>query len=205
MIINYRVSRDFGKYADADLDEFANNIITNLTSNASFPTPPVLVVALTALNTVFRNAIAAATGDPQDTVAKDNARAALETALRKNASYVESIASQNLAMLLSSGYYANSTNRTQSPLEQPVIMELGNLGPGQLLLRLRPVTNARSYQMQTNTNGAGTWTEAGIYTQARRIALAGLTSGTTCTVRVRAIGGSTGYSDWGTSAPIMVT
>ncbi|HEY3932343.1 MAG TPA: hypothetical protein VGM58_08230, partial [Verrucomicrobiae bacterium] len=68
MNINYRVSRDFINYSDSDLDEFANNVITNLTGNASFPTPPVSPAVLTTLDTAFRNASAAATGDPQDTI-----------------------------------------------------------------------------------------------------------------------------------------
>ncbi len=73
----------------------------------------------------------------------------------------------------------------------------------QLLLRLTPVTNAKSYQLQISTAG-GAWTEAGIYTQARRIVLPGLTSGTIYNVRARAIGGSTGYSDWSIPASQMV-
>jgi hypothetical protein len=35
-----------------------------------------------------------------------------------------------------------------------------------------------------------------MFTQARRIVLTGLTPGVTYAVRVRAIGGSTGFSDW---------
>jgi hypothetical protein len=49
------------------------------------------------------------------------------------------------------------------------------------------------------------WQEAGIYTQARRIVLMGLTPGTVYFVRVRAIGGSTGYSEWSVPATLMAT
>jgi hypothetical protein len=35
-----------------------------------------------------------------------------------------------------------------------------------------------------------------LFTQARRMVLTNLTPGTTYAVEVRAIGGSTGYSDW---------
>ncbi|MGH7940719.1 MAG: hypothetical protein ACREFR_06590 [Limisphaerales bacterium] len=205
MTVNYRVSRDFISYSDSDLDEFANNVITNLTGNAAFLTPPVITTVLTTLDEAFRAAIAAATGDPQDTIAKNNARTALENALRKDASYVESIASQNLAILLSSGYYASSTNRVQTQLDAPVIMDIESPMTTQLLLRLTPVTNAKSYQVQISANGGGAWTEAGIYTQSRRIVLTGLTSGATYNARTRAIGGSTGYSDWSIPAARVVT
>jgi hypothetical protein len=90
-------------------------------------------------------------------------------------------------------------------LDQPVILQLDNLASTQLLLRLTPITNAKSYQVQTNTNGNGTWAEAGIYTQARRIALTNLTPGTIYSVRARAIGGSTGSSDWSIAAAHMAT
>ena len=203
MTINYKVSRDFTTYSDSDLDEFANNVIACLTSNKAFPAPPVKPADLTTLDTTFRDDIAAATGDPQDTAAKDKARDALLDALRQDANYVQTIANHDLEVLLSSGYYAASTNHAQSPLDQPVIADIENLATTQLLLRLTPVTNAKSYQVQTATNG--TWAEAGIYTQARRIVLMGLTPGTTYNVRARAIGGSTGYSDWSVPAALMAT
>ena len=205
MLINYRVSRDFVNDADSDLDEFANTVAQCLANNAAFPNPPVKPADLTALDTAFRDAIAAATGDPQDTAAKEKAREAVLDALRKDANYVESIASHDLETLLSSGYYANSTNHAQSPLDPPAIMELSNLAATQLLLRVTPVTNARSYQVQTSLNGNGAWAEAGIYTQARRIVLMSLTPGTVYNVRTRAIGGSTGYSDWSKAASQMAT
>ena len=222
MTINYKVSRDFTHYSDSDLDEFANSIITSLTGNPAFPTPPVPIsppagaknggskaglVAndLTAFTAAFRDAIAAATGDPVNTAAKTKAREALLDALRKDANYVQTLASHDLEMLLSSGYYAGSTNHARSPLDQPVIVDIENLATTQLMLRLNPVLNAKSYQVQTNTNGNGTWQEAGIFTQSRRIVLAALTPGTTYNVRARAIGGSTGYSDWSVPAALMAT
>jgi hypothetical protein len=44
--------------------------------------------------------------------------------------------------------------------------------------------------------GGGEWQEAGIFPQARRMVLANLTPGTIYNIRVRALGGSTGYSEW---------
>jgi hypothetical protein len=45
----------------------------------------------------------------------------------------------------------------------------------------------------------------GIFTQARRMEIDGLTPGTTYTVQVRAIGGSTGSSDWSAPQSCMAT
>jgi len=62
-------------------------------------------------------------------------------------------------------------------------------------VRVGPLKNARGYQAQVRS-GDGPWLEAGISPKARRIELTNLTPGTMYGIRVRAIGGSTGYSDW---------
>jgi hypothetical protein len=205
MQTNLKVARDFTKYSDPGLDEFTNGVVLGMTGNPAFPTPPVLPPGLNTLNLTFRAAIAAATGDPQDTSAKKDAREAVLDALRKNANYVQTIASHNLTQLLSSGYYAASTNHAQYPLDPPVITELDNLATTQLLLRLSPVSAAKAYHVQTSTDGGKTWLDSGIYTQARRIVLTGLVPGTTYAVRAHAIGGSTGCSDWSQAMSIMAT
>ena len=46
------------------------------------------------------------------------------------------------------------------------------------------------------STGTGAWQTAGAFTGARKIILTGLTPGTVYNVQARAIGGSTGYSDW---------
>jgi hypothetical protein len=126
-------------------------------------------------------------------------------ALRKEASYVQTIASHNLDVLLTSGFYANSTNRAQASLDAPTITEIGNLAATKLLVRLSPVLNAKSYNMQTTTDNGVTWVDAGIFTQARRIVLGNLIPGTTYGIRARAIGGNTGSSAWSNPVSLMAT
>ncbi|HEY2329637.1 MAG TPA: fibronectin type III domain-containing protein [Verrucomicrobiae bacterium] len=201
---NYRVSLSFTGLSDSDLDEFASNIVVSLTGNAAFPTPLVPLATLGAAQAAFHNALlAAAQGGTQLTAVKNEARTALETLLRQEASYVQAIAGQNLSMLLSSGFAANSTNRTSSQLDTPNIIGLDNGMTTQLLLRMQPVSNAKAYEVQTK-NGGG-WTPAGVFGQARGIVLPGLTAGQVYSVQARAIGGSTGYSDWSDPVSHMVT
>ena len=206
MVSNLRVSRDFIKASANDLANTTDDVIDGMTGNTAFPTPPVPVATLTTLNTTLRNAITAAdAGGPQQTAAKNKAYDAVVRALRKDANYVEIQADNDLEILLSSGFDVVSTNRAQSPLDAPVIVDLENLATTKLLLRLTPVLNAKSYNVQVNTNGTAPWQDAGIYTQARRIVLGSLTPGTTYNVRARAIGGSTGYSEWSTPVALMAT
>ena len=199
----YRVSLQFTHLSDADLDEFASNVIISLTGNASFPTPSVPLIALTAGQTAFHTAlIAAANGGKILTATKNQKRGVLEDMLRQEATYVQGIASQNLPMLLSSGFDASSINHSSAQLDAPAVVNLDNGLSSELVLRMQPVVNAKSYEVQTK-NGGG-WTPAGIFTQARRITLSGLTPGQVYSVQSRAIGGSTGYSDWSDPVSHMV-
>jgi hypothetical protein len=205
MVINYRVSLEFTGYSDSDLDEFTGNIITSLTGNASFPTPPVTPVILGTLNTEFHNAIIAAMpGGMQLTAAKNASRLNIVGALRQEAAYVQTHASQNLQMLLSSGFYANNTNRAQSQLDKPAILSVENLAAMQLLVRVTPITNAKSYQVRLII-GNNPPTDGGIFTQARRMVLTNLVTGTVYAIQVRAIGGSTGFSEWSDPVSHIVT
>jgi hypothetical protein len=108
-------------------------------------------------------------------------------------------------MFLSSGYQVASTNRARVQLPAPVIAGFVNEMSTQLVVRLTPVANAYCFEVQTSLNATGPWLAAGSYTGARRIILTGLVTGTFYYVRARAIGGSTGYSDWSAPVPNIVT
>lgn len=207
MAVNYRVSLEFVSYSDPELAQFASNVVTSLTKNPSFPDPPVSLSDLTKLIDAFGTAVQAAMpGGIQLTAVKNAAREALIDALRKVGNYVQSRANRELQVLLSSGFYAGSTNRARSPLDKPSIMKVENLASTQLMVRLSPVSNAKSYHVQTNSNGNGSaWQDAGIFTQARRIVVANLTPGTTYSIRARAIGGSTGSSEWSDAVAHIAT
>src|SRR5665213_36180 len=206
MVINLRVARDFMNAPASDVANLAADVVDGITGNPAFPAPPITALDLTTLNTTLRSAITAAdAGGPTQTAAKYKAYAAVTDALRKDANYVEIQSDNDLETLLSSGYDVVSTNRAQAPLDQPVIVEISNLATTRLLVRLQSILNAKSYQVQLATAVNGPWQEAGIYTQARRIVLLGLTPGSVYFVRLRAIGGSTGYSEWSVPATLMAT
>jgi hypothetical protein len=119
----------------------------------------------------------------------------LIAALRQTAGYVQSLAvTLTLSQVLTSGFDVVNTNKTQSPLDQPVFT-LDNSMPIQLAVYLQSVTNAKAYQIQFSA-GTGAWQEAGIYPNTKGIVLTNLTTGTIYNVRIRAVGGSTQYSDW---------
>jgi hypothetical protein len=199
------VSRAYNKYPGPVLDETTTVIVGGLTGNLSFPALTVPLPTVTTLQTDFREkSAAAAQGGTQLTAAKNAARQALLDALDANAMYVQAIARYDLAMLLSSGYQATSTNRARVQLPAPTIVGFENEMSTQLVVRLTPIANAYCYEVQISI-GTGAWQAAGSYTAARKLILTGLVTGTIYNVRARAIGGSTGYSDWSAPVPNIVT
>jgi hypothetical protein len=182
----YRVSNAFTVLSDNDLIGFVLAVITCLTGNAAFPSLPVSLTEVSALLAEFQDAVnaMALSSSAQLTAERDAARIALLDALRKTAA-------------------SNST--AQTPLPVPAILSLQNLASTEVLLRLSPITNAKSYETQLSTDGGKTWVSGGISSKARRIVLKNLVPGTVYTVQARAIGGSTGQSGWSTPVPIMAT
>ena len=131
--------------SDADLGDFSNTVITSLTNNASFPKPAVTIAALTAADTAFSDAVAAAAqGGTQLTAAKNAARDALVALLRQQAAYVQSAGNNDLTTILSSGFQITSGNTAQSPLDKPSVVAIENPASAQLLVRLTPINNARA-------------------------------------------------------------
>jgi hypothetical protein len=200
-----KVTLAYNSYPDSVVDELTTSIIAAMTGNAAFPTPTIPLATVATLQTTFRNDLAAAAnGGTQLTAKKNQSRQLLLDALDSNALYVQSIARYDMAMLLSSGYQAASTNRAQTQLTAPTIQALENDLSTQLVVRLSPVPNAYCYEVQVSI-GTGAWQTMGAFTAARKIILTNLTSGTVYNVQARAIGGLTGYSDWSDPSAHIVT
>jgi hypothetical protein len=192
----YRTSLGFARLSDAELVTFTESLVTHMTGNAAFPTPLVPLASITTALNTFTTALAdSAQGGKPATAVKNAAREVLLALLRQEAAYVQSLAGDDLPVLLSSGFEAVSTTRTQIPLPKPVVDDIANNMSTQLAMRLKPVPTARAYEvrMSYGTNG---WQSVGVFTQARQIVVENLTPGTTYTLQARAVGGTTGYSDW---------
>lgn len=191
-----KVALAFNRLSDGDLSAFTNNIINSLTGNTAFSKPPVALTDLGKLLAAFDQAVAAALdGGTSLTVAKNAAREALLAALRRIAAYVQMVADQDEALLRTSGFSPVIVSRAQTKLAIPVIVSVENEGTTKLSVRLKPVVNARSYEVRA-VNGAATPAASVISTQARRVVVGNLTPGTTYNLQARAIGGSEGYSEW---------
>lgn len=200
-----RVLRNFYKYPGAQMVTFGSNVGVNLDATL-FPNLPVAPADIKAMADDLNTKLAAKiTGGTVETAAKNKAFDTLADALNSDANVVENVVGTDMEKLLATGYLPVSTNRSSSPLDDTSIVGLLNNGSTQVLLQLLPVRNAKLYQVQTSTDGGKTWVEVCLSTQARRIVLSNLVPGTTYAVRARAIGGSTGASNWTGPGSIMST
>ena len=191
-----KVSFGFGRLSDTELDNFAQGVIDAMTGNAAFPTPPVTLADLQTAQSDFTARMAAAqTGGVADTAAKNNSRQALITMLRDVAAYVQIKCNNDPAILLSSGFQMQSTNRAQVELAQPQSLSLKNGAAGQLIGRVDPVKSASMYEGRIKPID-GDWLPSVFTGDSQHIIFNGLTRGKDYTAQVRALGGSTGQSDW---------
>lgn len=191
-----KVSLGFAKLSDGELDTFAQGVIDSMTGNAGYPSPPVTMAVLQAARDDFTSKVGAAlNGGPPDTAVKRNSRQTLEGVLRQLASYVQMLCGDDMAVLLGSGFAAQNFSNAQSPLPPPVSLVLKNGSSGQFIARVDPVKNTSMYEGRIKGDD-GVWS-ASIFTgDSQHIIFSGLTPGKTYTVQVRALGGSTGQSDW---------
>jgi hypothetical protein len=210
-----RVSLGYKGLPMASLAPFGGWVITCMIGNPSFPEPPVPLVPpnppnpalpldMTTRIANLQDAMKAAEGGGIiPTSAKNAAYDVVIEGMDKLAFYVQTVARFDLTMLLTSGFQATNTNRSQSPLDTPAIVGIDNNTSTQLDVHVSPIANAYVYEVQTSITGTD-WKTAKFSTQARTIILTGLTTGTVYQVRVRALGGSTGQSDWSTPSSSIV-
>ena len=179
----------------------ARAIIEGMTGNPSFPSPPVdLKTVQAALDDLSAALIAQPNGGPLATAEKKNKQEALILLLRRLRYYVEGNCGNDLSVLLSTGFQAAVTTRVRSPLANPSILNLGLGNSTELVLKVTPIAHAKCYEVRMAAVGAGDspgpWQTAGLFTNSRSMTIEGLTPGTTYMFQVRAVGGSTRYSDW---------
>ena len=171
-------------------------IINELTGNAAFPTPPITMAALTTARDDFTAKISAAqVGGPMATAAKNNSRGVLLGMMRKLAGYVQLSSNDDMAILLSSGFLAMSTDRASAPLEKPHGLTIKNGNSGQLVASINTIKNTSMYEGRAKDT-TGNWLPSIFTGDSRHITFDGLTPGTNYTIQVRALGGATGQSDW---------
>ena len=133
-----RVSLAFGNLMPDDtLITFSRSVHTLLYGAAGFTNIPVTATVLEAAIEAFATAKAAqSSGGKAATAEKNNKRADLVKLLKELAFYVQVTSDNNLAMLLSTGFEAVSTNRARVPLAKPAVLRVVTGMSGEALVTL---------------------------------------------------------------------
>jgi hypothetical protein len=195
-----RTNRHYVRLSDVELSKFSGGVVSGFTDNTALDDPPVTPKDLAALKKTFDEAIIkAAGGGTLPTAQKDAARAALTTALDKDASYVDINCEDDLTILLSSGYQPVSTNRAQTVLAPPEIIAVTYGQTGEIKFRVGGDPNRRAVLGRCKTLG-GEFGPVITFRSSREIIFKAMTAGTTYVMQLCGLGGSTGQSDW--SAPV---
>ncbi|MBI5686089.1 MAG: fibronectin type III domain-containing protein [Verrucomicrobia bacterium] len=196
-----RVLLAFCKGADHFLAAAAGTVIEGMTNNPAFPNPPVTMAALTVARDEFSRAVALQPeGGKRATAEKKEKRAALVRLMRQLAAYVQQVSDNHLPTLLTSGFHTASSNSVQTQLEKPIVMGLLNGNSGEIIARVKAVANARCYESRVALvppgGNLGPWQSGNYSTSSRSIRVKDLIPGGLYEIQIRAIGGSTGTSDW---------
>lgn len=198
-----RPSLGFSKLPDADLLTRARAIQTGMTGNAAYPNPPVEAAALEAAIDSYAAAITAALDGSRKAIAdRQKQRDEVISMLRRLGHYVEAACNADMTLFLSSGFEAAFRSRTAPQtlsLSQPNIVRVNQGNTGQLLVNVKRLPEARTYELRyaaLETGGTpGAWTTTIVVAVRQAANINNLTPGTIYSFQVRAVN-KLGYSDW---------
>jgi hypothetical protein len=186
---------------DNTLITFSRNVHSLLYGIAGFTNIPVTAIALLATIDAFAEAKAAQPhGGKAATALKDERRQELIVMLKTLALYVQEQSDNNLALLLSTGFEAISTNRARYPLSKPSILKITGGMTGESLVTLSTESISRGCELRVAEidaeNKPGEFRVLPFSTSSRNIPVTALVPGRLYAFQGRNVGGSTTYSDW---------
>jgi len=176
-------------------------IVTAMTNNANFPNPsPPLAEVTTRLDDLekaFLSVQAARSEAATRIAAQETVEARFDQMLTQLAGYVESVAGKDDTLITSVGMQTKAAPSAPTvPAPPDGVGAVVGEHDGVINLFWKPVSNARSYVIESSTDPAATasWTHVGIATSASK-AINNLTSGKRYWFRVAAVG-AVGQSGW---------
>ena len=190
------ILRDYNRATDGVLGDLALHISTLLTLNTNFPTPAVAPLALSIAANSFNSAVAAAVhGTPANTLAKNTLRTALIALLDQEATYVELVANNDPAKILSSGFSLASNVRTPAAPGMSAILLVTNVATGKLGVDLKVADNAWAYIVEYTAQPGGA-VKTATFTNPHDAVLTNLTAGSIYSLRVKVMASGNQESEW---------
>ncbi len=185
-----KITFNFSKLSDAELEARAFGIIAAMTGNPHFPEATPTLTDLGNSLKLYSDALALAkTGDRAKTAYKNQVRQNLDMLLTKLANYCSFIAQGDRFILTSSGYSLNAETAGTRSLGtlQNLSVEVGRT-PGEALVYVTRVTNAKSYLFRWGIAPIvnDTWMHS--VSVQPRLNITGLLPGTVYSFQIGAVG-----------------
>jgi hypothetical protein len=204
-----RPLENYSATSDQDVVKVSNAVVSGMTGNSHFTTPPVDLPALKTDTDKLNALISEATDGSKKVISEKNKqRVVVIKKLKLLGRYVEIMSDNDPAIFNTSGFPAASTTRTPpQPLPMPVIRKITHGIAGQLLVAVKGHRKAKSYELRYApiVNGVPTnWITIGVPNVKSAIPVNGLTPGTTYAFQARALG-PLGHTDYTDSATFMAT
>ena len=206
-----KVKLDLRSKTDEQLRVFATEHKTQITGNATFPTPQPTALVFDAKLTEYSDkldAIAAAEFALQALRAeRDGLRSELELLLNGRGNYVEVTSAGDAAKILSAGFQIVSAATPTSSMAAPTnVLATMGANPGEIEISGNAVPKAKSYiyECREHVEGSppGAWSQVKVGTKSSYTAT-GLTPGKRYAFRMKALGPNDLESPWSDEAVCM--
>ncbi len=204
-----KAALDFGPVLPELLLAQGYAVVKGLTGNVNFTNLPIdLAIFKGALDNYAVLIAEAKDGGKKAILARNRQGEEVIRMLRAVGYYVELNCKDDLNIFLTSGLQPRSNTRTPAqPLDQPMITNIDHGITGQLLVSIKAVRKAKTYELRYGPVGPGGATPTSWLTQTvgnakTAAAINGLTPGTTYAIQVRAYG-QLGYTEYSDSAVRM--
>jgi len=200
----------YGNVSDGQVVTIGATIQTAMTGNSNFPNPPVdLVILKTDIDGLSALIVEAQDGSKKVIAEKNKQRDVVVKKLRLLGRYVEVHCNNDMAIFKSSGFEPVTTTRIQPQGLSPNIRSIDHgANSGQIVVRLKAVPQAVSYELRYTADGNGAtapaWMTEVVTGVRTPVTIDSLTPGTRYAFQVRTLGKS-GYSDWSDSVTFMCT
>ena len=187
-----------------------HTVLKGLIGNPKFTLLPIDLNTFNADLEAYASAIAEAKDGGKKAITLRNKQGEVVIRTIKHlASYVELNCKDDMNTFLSSGFQPRSSMRVPAqPLDQSMILKIDQGAAGQLLVSIKPVRRAKSYELRYGAVGAGgaapaAWSTLMVPNAKTAAPIDGLTPATTYAIQVRAYG-QLGFTEYSDSATRMV-
>jgi hypothetical protein len=200
------VSLSFKKYGEADLAQFATNVVNRMSADPQFASLKPHVELLSLCDTAFDLAVSNALhGGTQLTKEKNRKMEELKNQLEVVAIFIEGLAQENEDVVLAAGYEVKKAGESITDITEPTGLKVINVDrSGSVKLKWEAVPGAINYGIERKIGDNPVW-QNGDYSSAKSVVIPGLPPGAYVSFQVRAYARKGMVSDWSQEVGVHVS